>query len=39
MSLLQDARYRDAAATIAAEFAAMPSARDALTALTALADG
>ena len=36
--LLQDARYRDAAAAIAAEIAAMPSARDALTALTALAD-
>ena len=37
--LLQDAGYRDAAARIAAEIAAMPSARDALTALTALADG
>ena len=36
--LLQDARYRDAAGAIAAEIAAMPSAREALTALTALAD-
>jgi UDP:flavonoid glycosyltransferase YjiC (YdhE family) len=35
--LLDDSRYRDAAAAIAAEIAAMPSARDALTALTALA--
>jgi UDP:flavonoid glycosyltransferase YjiC (YdhE family) len=36
--LLGHARYRDTAAAIAAEIAAMPSARDALTALTALAD-
>jgi UDP:flavonoid glycosyltransferase YjiC (YdhE family) len=36
--LMEDARYRDAAAAIAAEIAAMPSARDALTALTAVAD-
>jgi hypothetical protein len=36
--LLEDARYRHAAAAIAAEIAAMPSARDALPALTALAD-
>jgi hypothetical protein len=35
---LEDARYRDSAAAIAAEIAAMPSARDALPALTALAD-
>jgi UDP:flavonoid glycosyltransferase YjiC (YdhE family) len=34
--LLGDARYRDAAAAIAAEIAAMPSATDALAALTAL---
>jgi UDP:flavonoid glycosyltransferase YjiC (YdhE family) len=37
--LLQDARYRDAAASIAAEIAAMPSAQDALTTLTALTTG
>jgi UDP:flavonoid glycosyltransferase YjiC (YdhE family) len=36
--LPQDARYRDAAASIAAEIAAMPSAADALPTLTALAD-
>jgi hypothetical protein len=36
--LLEDARYRHAAAAIAAEIAAMPSARDALPALTALTD-
>jgi UDP:flavonoid glycosyltransferase YjiC (YdhE family) len=36
--LMQDAGYRDAAAAIAAEIAAMPPARDALTTLTALAD-
>jgi UDP:flavonoid glycosyltransferase YjiC (YdhE family) len=36
--LLEDERYRDAAAAIAAEIAAMPSARDAPPALTALAD-
>jgi UDP:flavonoid glycosyltransferase YjiC (YdhE family) len=35
--LLGDARYRDAAAAIAAEVAAMPSAGEALPALTALA--
>jgi len=36
--LLEDERYRDVAAAIAAEIAAMPPARDALPALTALAD-
>ena len=37
--LLEDARYREAAAAIAAEIAAMPSATDAVATLTALTGG